>query len=403
MSNEKSPQPKPGLTSIVFAIGFKVGTEKTLKFKAGPFAGEEEALAHYGDDNDYIARLTVGLKADGSTQEDLLWQWRNNAWGPVLPENENIQAEKQGDKGIDALQNYIEAVCLTLGINGFLQTEGNNDDGDKTIIALPVNSDRSIKTIIDHSIGMFRYMTGADKATADVGFMKEESSIMMFFILESILFAQAKSAENNKIGMISLDCLGKIDSNYLLLENFMRTAPSVGERFTIASLLPNKKNHEVSSIQAAKMLRLTGLSLISDLNLQNLRPAQRQLFVGRLSNDQVADIVVKDIQRLTDATLASWGVNNIPNAALRWQVEQSLMRIYSSSILMEYKLLKKEMETFDDQQKKDYLEMIKTMPDGNLFMRTRQSVEKIIHDATTFAETNGHEPSTNNNGEARVV
>jgi len=288
-----------------------------------------------------------------------------------------------------AMHNYIRTITHELGIDEFLLTDSQNDSSQANLVSIDI----AAKIIVDYSVGALRYIHGKNNEIDSNEDAKKDTSLMLFFILESILFAHAKSHESSKM---KLDCLGKIDANYLLMESFMTgtLAPRVGGVFDPDTLKDTKKVvQEISSIQAAKALRLTGLSLISELNLQNFDPRQRALFISGRTIEEITGIVAGDIQQFTSDTIKLWSINRSDELLLRSQIESSITRIYESSLNSEFKAMQKELTDLDAAGKRDYLAMIKTMPNGNLIERTRKAVKNIIAEAAAQDAQQAHSTS----------
>lgn len=370
-----------------FSICFELSPNQFIAIK-GPSATIEPLMNELANDGEYLVRSNP----DGT--EDALWKRQDDKWislVAIAKTSEIKQNSSQVAITDDILYDYIESLCQSIGVKRFALgsrvdtamdsniSEGTDDTYQSPKIMAAPTSRLAAKRIIDHAENLLNYV-GGNAPSVDEGNNLKDNSLLLFFITESILFAHTQNGESN---VIDLDCLSLFDSNHLLMENIMQKKPLSDGDIISNGLFDEQSKfvREMSSIQSAKALQLNGLSLIYGLGLERLSVSQRRLFIKDYTSEDVANIVARDIQYLTEHTLKSWSVEDNENQAFKYDVEQSLSRLYASALTSEYQLMREEFSVFSEQEKTDYKLMIDTQVDGNLIVRARGAIQAILSEA----------------------
>lgn len=229
-----------------------------------------------------------------------------------------------------------------------------------------------VSDITQHAEGICRYLNGNKQTDVDLDL--RQGSLWLFLITESIYYALSRSDDPSVINTSKLITL---DYDYLE-ENFMSMiTPKVGSTFNPELI---SKHHEMSSLAIKNQSRLSGLSILSGLGLTHLDAVQRRLFVGDNTDNELAELISSDVEKMTHDALVSWQVdtNNIRAVS---EVSDSYKRIYSALLQSEFTKMKSDFLFFNDEEKKQYKKSLNDTPEGYLIKRTREVISRLTREA----------------------
>lgn len=359
----------------------------TVRNKAVTITRELSATDHTILESESSDNYVYGLINDNNTFT-VLKKWSVDEW--IVGRNEILPIAAPENR---AIENFIYAACAAIGIDKAEISDPVKDEEDDHLLktALPISDSLVIKLIVEHSLAAMRGVL-SEAVTGHGG-----NSLLLFFITETLLHAKAQAPAS---GTIDLSRVSQVNDNALFTNDQM----TLNER--IDAILGLSDTTSLAGLTEAPLddvLKQTGLWLIQGVLPDDMSDIHRQLLVGKLSNDELGDIIARDIRRYADIIMGeAWLVNN-QRSSYREQMEQEVAKDYERNMTREFALMKRELKHMEKKNKQPnsrermaYLKAAESQSYGNLIARTRRAIEGTIANLDNKESSEGNQPETEN-------